>query len=507
MRYVFHNLKYDTAMTALPTNLYRADQCRVLDRLAIEKFSISASILMERAGEAAFNVLQLTWPEANRIAVMCGVGNNAGDGYVIARLAHEQGLNVSVFQVGDADKLPGDALAALQRLLGMDVSPLAYQEQSLSDYDVIVDAMLGTGLSGDVRKNFMLAINAVNQAARPVLAVDVPSGLNADTGMICAAAVRATTTVTFIGVKQGLLTGDAPDYAGRISFDDLSLPAEIYADLEPAALRLDYAERSGYLAPRARTMHKGDCGHVLIVGGNHGMSGAARLAGEAALRSGAGLVSVATRRQHAPLLSSSRPELMCHGVESGEELKQLSNRASVIAIGPGLGSDEWAQSMMAMAVARNLPLVVDADALNLLARVPLQRPDWVLTPHPGEAARLLGMRIDGVQRDRFAAARQLADQFSATVVLKGAGSLVVPADGVPGICSAGNPGMASGGMGDVLTGVIAALIAQGLEPPEAARFGVCLHGEAANLAVRGIGERGLLASDLMAPIRRLANPA
>lgn len=493
-------------MNALPTNLYRADQCRELDRRAIEKFGISASILMERAGAAAFNVLRETWPEARRIAVMCGVGNNAGDGYVIARLAHEQGLKVSVFQVGDADKLPGDALAALQRLLGMDVSPLAYQEQPLTDFDVIVDALLGTGLSGDVRSNFMLAINAVNQAKVPVLAVDVPSGLNADTGMICAAAVRAAATVTFIGVKQGLLTGDAPDYTGRISFNDLSLPAEIYADLEPAAVRLDYAQRAGYLLPRARTAHKGDCGHVLIVGGNVGMSGAVCLTGEAALRTGAGLVSIATRRLHAPLLSSRRPELMCHGVESGEELKELSQRASVIAIGPGLGKDAWAQAMVAMAVARNLPLVVDADALNLLAHVPLQRHNWVLTPHPGEAARLLEMRVDGVQQDRFAAARLLADRFTATVVLKGAGTLVVPAKGEPGICCAGNPGMASGGMGDVLTGIIAALIAQGLELQEAARLGVCLHAEAADLAVRGIGERGLLASDLMGSIRRLANP-
>ncbi|HID48234.1 MAG TPA: NAD(P)H-hydrate dehydratase, partial [Chromatiales bacterium] len=218
-------------------------------------------------------------------------------------------------------------------------------------------------------------------------------------------------------------------------------------------------------------------------------------------------VSIATRREHASQISSSRPELMSHGIESGDALKDLSLRASVIAIGPGLGKDDWAQEMMAMALARNLPLVVDADALNLLAHVPLKRHDWVLTPHPGEAARLLETGVDGVRRDRFAAARQLAERFSATVVLKGAGSLVMPAAGVPGICCAGNPGMASGGMGDVLTGIIAALIGQGLEPLEAARLGVCLHGEAADLAVRGIGERGLLASDLMAPIRRLVNPA
>lgn len=489
-----------------PHNLYRTEQTRELDRLAIEEFGISANILMERAGEAAFNVLRGSWPEARSIAVLCGIGNNAGDGYVLARLAHEQGLEITVYQVGDAGKLQGDALAALQRLLGVDISPVAFEGQALDGFDVIVDALLGTGLRGEVRNPFLLAINAINNSQRPVLALDVPSGLNADTGTVCGMAVKASVTVTFVGMKRGLLTGDAPEYCGRIVFDDLKLPAGIYERVEPAAYCLDYESRQSWLVPRKRTAHKGECGHVLVVGGNHAMPGAVRLAGEGALRSGAGLVSIATREAHAALLPATRPELISYGTESGEALKTHSARAGVIAVGPGLGQDDWAQEMLAIAVARNLPLVMDADALTLLAHIDLHRSDWVLTPHPGEAARLLGCSVQEIQADRFAAIDELVNKYSATVVLKGAGTLVQSPHGKPAVCSAGNPGMASAGMGDVLTGVIAALIGQGLAPQAAAQLGVCLHAEAADLAVRGIGERGLLASDLMAPLRRLVNP-
>jgi NAD(P)H-hydrate epimerase len=237
------------------------------------------------------------------------------------------------------------------------------------------------------------------------------------------------------------------------------------------------------------------------------MTGAARLAGEAALRTGAGLVSIATRKEHAAIISSTRPELMSHGIENGEALKELSARASVIAIGPGLGQDDWAQEMLAMAVARNLPLIVDADALNLLAQIDMQRQHWILTPHPGEAARLLGNTTQAISNDRFAALGRLAEKYIATVVLKGAGTLVQTINDVPGVCGGGNPAMASGGMGDVLTGIIAGLIAQGLELTKATQFAVCLHRKAADLAIRGIGERGLLASDLMPSIRRLVNSA
>ena len=324
--------------------------------------------------------------------------------------------------------------------------------------------------------------------------------------MPCGLAVQADCTITFIGLKQGLLTGEAADYCGHIVFDDLKLAPAVYERIEPAATRMAFTQQLSLLTPRKRSSHKGDFGHVLIVGGNFGMSGAVRLAGEAALRSGAGLVSIATRQDHAAMISSSRPELMCHGIETGEVLKDLSARASVIAIGPGLGQDEWAQELLAMAVARNLPLIVDADALNLLAQIEMQRQRWILTPHPGEAARLLGQTAAAVNADRFAALDQLVEKYSATVVLKGAGTLVQSPNALPAICGGGNPALASGGMGDVLTGIIAGLIAQGLEMVDACQLAVCLHRRAADLATRGIGERGLLATDLMSPIRRLMNP-
>ena len=254
--------------------------------------------------------------------------------------------------------------------------------------------------------------------------------------------------------------------------------------------------------PRKPTDSKGQFGHVLVVGGESGMSGAVRLAGEAAARSGAGLVSVATRTEHAAIISAAVPELMCHGVEGSQSLMPLLHRASVVAIGPGLGQSEWAQTLFGVLLQSHLPMVVDADALNLLAAEPITKDNWILTPHPGEAARLLEQTVDEVQSDRVAAALELQKKYGGVVVLKGAGTVVANSDGIMGICKEGNPGMATGGMGDVLTGVIAGLLAQGVSPDQAARLGVCLHARAGDLAAQE-GQRGLLASDLLPVLRRL----
>lgn len=259
-----------------------------------------------------------------------------------------------------------------------------------------------------------------------------------------------------------------------------------------------------WLPPRARASHKGDYGHVLVVGGDHGMVGAVRLAGEAAARTGSGLVSIATRAAHAAVIAAVRPELMCHGVECARDLRVLLQRASVIAIGPGLGQSAWAHDMLAAVLQMRLPRVVDADALNLLAQEPMQCDHWVLTPHPGEAARLLGMTTKQVQADRLQAAQALQQRYGGVCVLKGAGTLVCTSESVA-ICEAGNPGMASGGMGDVLTGVIAGLLAQGLSLVDAACAGVYIHAKAGDRAAQE-GERGLLASDVMPHLRKLVNP-
>lgn len=494
-----------TGMPSLPYDLYRADQVRELDRLAIETLAIPAITLMEIAGRSAFEALRTKWPEARRIGVFCGTGNNGGDGYVIARLAVEHGLEAVIMQVGESDRLTATAseAAGQAKVVGVPVRPFRSAEQER--FDVIVDAMLGTGLKGPATGPFHDAIVAIEKTGSPVLAIDIPSGLDADTGAVPGVAVRADLTVTFIGLKQGLFTGEGPERAGPVLFEPLGVPDQLREKVPAAARRIDAGSVTELLGPRPRTAHKGNFGHVLVVGGEHGLAGAARMAAEAAARVGAGLVSVATRAGHAPTLGLGRPELMCHGVESAAELKTLLGRASIVAVGPGLGQDRWGREMFDCLLESRLPLVVDADGLNLLASEPARRENWVLTPHPGEAGRLLECSPAEVQENRFAAAASVQASFGGVCLLKGAGSVVVTESDLPTVCTAGNPGMASGGMGDVLTGVIAGLAAQGLDLAKAARAGAALHAAAADRAAAE-GERGMLATDLYPHLRHLVNP-
>ncbi|MGE0371781.1 MAG: NAD(P)H-hydrate dehydratase [Gammaproteobacteria bacterium] len=491
----------------LPLQLYRAAQVRELDRIAIEEHGIPAETLMARAGAAAFRQLRAQWPQAQRIGVVCGTGNNGGDGYVLARLAQEAGLGVAVYAVGDADRLRGAAQQAARSLHEAGVEAAAYTGGALSGHDVVVDALLGTGLDRDIGGAQRAAVEAINAGGAPVLALDVPSGLDADSGRMRGAAVRADLTVCFIGLKQGLFTADGPDCSGRVQYSSLGVPTQVFARIEAAATRFSYQTLAHRLKPRGRGAHKGQHGHVLIIGGDHGMNGAVLLAGKAALRTGAGLVSIATRSAHAALLSLAQPELMCHGVEDAAALEPLIERATVIAVGPGMGRSPWARELLGRVLDQSRPLVVDADALNLLAQDPMRRDDWILTPHPGEAARLLGSAAAKVQDDRFQAVARLQSRYGGAVILKGAGSLVCDPGGAIGLCHGGNPGMAAAGMGDLLTGVAAALVAQGLGFAEAARFATALHAAAGDLAAgEEGGERGLLAGDLLGPIHRLMNP-
>ncbi|VAW86258.1 NAD(P)H-hydrate epimerase / ADP-dependent (S)-NAD(P)H-hydrate dehydratase [hydrothermal vent metagenome] len=491
-------------MSLLPHTLYRAAAVRELERIAIEAFSIPGIELMTRAGEAAFAALSSRWPQARRIAVICGGGNNGGDGFVIARLAQVAGLEVSVALLVDVNSLQGDARLAYEAMVTVDIEVQPMSDHLLANADVIVDAMLGTGLNRHVAGRWRDAIVALNAASAPVLTIDIPSGLNADSGTAMGVAVQAEVTISFIGLKQGMLTADGPECCGDILFDDLEVPQMAYEKVAPAASRIDSERLSGLLPRRVRSAHKGDCGHVLLIGGAPGMSGAIQLAGEAALRCGAGRVSIATASEHAAILNQSRPELMVHAVADAAALRLLMNSADVIAIGPGLSTSTWGMAMLDTVLTSDAPLVVDADALNLLAVEPFMRDDWVLTPHPGEAARLLNMSTSQIQVDRFCAIDALQRQYGGVVVLKGAGTLVVDQDGTVSLCDVGNPGMASGGMGDVLTGVISGLIAQGLNLSDAARCGVWLHASAADRAALA-GERGLLASDLMPHLRALVN--
>jgi NAD(P)H-hydrate epimerase len=400
--------------------------------------------------------------------------------------------------------LSGDARRAREDWLDSDGGEQKYTEFDRHAFDVVVDALLGTGIDRAVTGEWSAAIETVNDSALPVVAVDLPSGINADSGAVMGVAVRADATVSFIGLKQGLLTGAAPEQRGRLYFNSLSVPEAVYQASHPITLRLERKTLLLALSPRPRTAHKGDFGHVLIVGGDEGMSGAALLAAQAALRSGAGLVSVATHPQHAAVLNLGQPELMVHPMLEARALRGLLQRATVVVIGPGLGKGDWGAALLAEVLASGLPCVIDADALNLLAEEDVQLPaESVLTPHPGEAARLLGVSSGEVQRDRYIHAETLHDRWQAVCVLKGAGTVVADATGTS-VCAAGNPGMASGGMGDLLSGVIGALIAQGLSAAEAARLGVCVHAEAGDLAARE-GERGLVASDLLAFLRPLLN--
>ncbi len=482
-------------------NLYRADQVRELDRIAIEQFAIPGFELMSRAGCAAFRALRARWPEIRRIAVLCGTGNNGGDGFVLARKALEEGLDVTVYQVGDPARVTGDALRARELAERTGVGPRPWQGNLPDGGELLVDALLGTGLSGTVREPWAQVVEAINSSGLPVVALDIPSGLDADSGAPLGSAVRARLTVSFIALKQGLFSGEGPELCGEVRLEGLDVPSQVYRKIEPSARLL---EGETALPPRRRTAHKGDFGHLLVVGGERGMSGAVRLAGEAALRCGAGLVSIATRRSHATLLNLSRPELMCHGVEQPAELRPLLERATAVVIGPGLGRQRWGERLLEEVLDSRLPLVVDADALNLLAGTPQRRDGWILTPHPGEAGRMLGSSAAQIQADRFTALRELQRRFGGVVVLKGAGTLILAPDSIPDLCSAGNPGMASGGMGDVLSGVIGALLVQRTALAEAARHGVLLHARAADRAACG-GERGLLAADLMPHLRRLVN--
>mgnify|MGYP001822297974 FL=1 len=490
--------------TSLP--LYTAAQVRELDRLAIEEAGIPGYTLMTRAGEACWSVIKQCWPDANTLSVFCGAGNNGGDGFVIARLALRANWRVQVYQLGDAARLSADARQA--RVAFTDAGGVVrdYVEGAAIDDELVVDALLGTGVDRPVDGLWRSAIQTINASGRPVLAVDIPSGLQSDTGALAGVATVATHTVTFIGRKTGLYTGLAAEHCGEIHFADLAVPDSVMAQVEARAQLRAAVHPAALFAPRRRAAHKGDFGHVLIIGGDHGMNGAVRLAGEAALRTGAGLVSVATRPEHAALIAAACPELMCHGVSELRQLRPLLDKASVILVGPGLGRSGWARSLLAAVLQTQRPRVMDADALNGLAGQPQPFTRQVLTPHPGEAARLLGRTTADIQADRLQAARDITHEYGGTTVVKGAGTVIQPGAGKPVVCAAGNPGMATAGSGDVLSGVIAALIAQGLDVDAAAVAGVCVHAQAGDLAARA-GERGLIARDIIASLRTVVNAA
>ena len=459
--------------------------------------------LMRRAGLSAWRELLACWPAARELLVVCGPGNNGGDGYLLGANALASGRPVQVIALAP----PSSPLAARAReryeSLGGGVA--SFDGAALPPADVIVDALFGIGLDRAPQGAAAELIDAINRHAAPVIALDVPSGLDASRGSAAGAVVRAARTIEFIGPKQGLRTGDALDACGALACADLG--AAQWRDAQRVASYLASSEHlANWLPPRLRNGHKGLHGRVLCIGGDTGMGGAVLLCAEAALRSGAGLVDVATRAAHVAALLARRPEAMARACECADDMHEALVAADCIAIGPGLGQGAWGEALLRRAIASGKPLVLDADALNLVAAHRLALPaEAVITPHPGEAARLLGTDTRQVQRDRFDAVCALVRQLGCAVVLKGAGTLVAAPGQEPVVIEAGNPGMGVGGMGDLLTGVIAALRAQGLGAFDAAVCGALLHSVAGDAAAAE-GERGLLPGDLLPWLRRHANP-
>jgi len=479
--------------------------CDVAAVRALERGAGDAP-LMERAGTAAAEMARLLAPRtADPIAIFAGPGNNGGDGFVVARRLHEWGYTVHAVFDADPARLPRDARRAFDRWIAAG-GTTATTTPALTGCALIVDALFGIGLGRAIEGTYAERIGAINRAGVPVLALDIPSGLDADTGAVNGAVVEATHTATFIALKPGLLTGDGVDYAGRVSLDDLGIDARA-GDIACGSL-VEWKTARRWLRPRRRNSHKGSFGTLAVVGGASGMAGAALLAGRGALHAGAGKVMLGLVADIPFPVDVTQPELM---LRTADEI--LRGDPTVLVAGPGLGQSRHAADVLGRVLSRPLPLVLDADALNLLAlepalaaRVTGRKEPTLLTPHPAEAARLLQTSTGVVQANRLAAAKELAARFRASVALKGAGTVCAAPDGTWSINASGNPGLASGGTGDVLAGVAGAFLATGLEPMRALQAAVCAHGAAGDLLVsEGVGPVGLTASELAPAVRRLLN--
>jgi len=493
-----------------------ADEMRALDRWTIEHGTAGA-VLMERAGEGAARVLRarLGRPRGP-VVVVCGRGNNGGDGFVIARHLRRARIPVEVWLAAIPEEVREDAagmLAAWRRgrnALHDLTTPGRVEALAgrLGKAAVVVDALLGTGLNAPVTGLAAAVIETVNRwseaAGRAVLAVDIASGLSADSGRPLGAAIRATTTATFGHAKIGQVVYPGVDYTGTLDVVDIGIPSAALAAVQPRTSLLEAAEVGRLLPVRPRDAHKGTFGHVLVIGGSRGKTGAALLAGEGAARAGAGLTTLAVPATLQPAFEGRVRELMTVAVPNAGDVGSLVRGRAAVVCGPGLGVTDETRALVAEVVRRtSVPLVLDADGLNVVAGTGIlgeRRAPTVVTPHPGEMARLLGCDTAEVQADRLGAARRLARAEGAIVVLKGARTVVAAPDGGAAISPTGNPGMASGGTGDVLAGILGALLGQGLPPFDAAVLGVFVHGAAGDRVAARQGEVGLLAGDLLAEL-------
>lgn len=481
-------------------SVFSAEQVKQAEISAVEDNDISLFNLVERAASAVFEQLQSIEIPTKSVLILAGHGNNGADAYTTAAMLIRAGWSVCL--QASAAKRPSEELErAIAEFEEAGGHSSAFNIEQITQANVIVDGLLGTGVKGVLSQELLFIINAVNNSSAWVLSLDVPSGIEPDTGIATQVAIEANMTLTFGAIKQGLLTSQARHCCGELILADIGLSPYLP---QSNVKKLVSADLPKIFKPRRRDSHKGDSGKVTVIGGDFGMSGAVRLASESSLRSGAGLVTVISRPEHQVVVCSTRPELMFWGCELVDmEVYLKLGWADVLVIGPGLGIADWGYNLLKAVDLAEKPSVIDADALNLLVQFPLTSKNWVLTPHPGEAARLLGVSIAEIERDRFNAVRQLHAKYGGVIVLKGAGTLIY--DGNECIVApVGNPGLASGGCGDVLSGIIGALMAQGYDNMQAASLAVVIHGDAADLAAKE-GERGMLASDLMPYIHQLVN--
>jgi len=499
---------------------------RRIDKEAIEEIGIPGRDLMEKAGEGVAAKVRDLLPEEGMhpfVVLIAGKGNNGGDALVAARLLHQEGIKTRTFLLAKEEELKGDAALNLSRLkeAGAPLIELGGDEdlktlfEYLSQSAVVVDGIFGTGFKGEVRGPAAEVIKAVNETPARLVAVDIPSGLEGESGKVEGEAVRVDWTVTMGLPKTGLVRGKGLDYSGRICVMDIGFPPDLIDEVSSEIEMIDPQELRGLLPPRRPVSHKGDYGHVLVLAGSPGFTGAAALTSVSALRAGAGLVTLGVPESLNPILETKCTELMtlplpetAQGTFSPEakgKIMEFCARATVVALGPGLSRNEETGGLVKKLVKEcPLPMVIDADGLNLLAGdvsvLTAARSPLILTPHPGEMVRLTGMAKEELLKDREKAARDFAEKYNVTLVLKGAGTLIAPPSGPLWINLTGNPGMASGGTGDVLTGLIAGFLGQGLSPLDAARLGVYLHGAAGDRAAKKVGRISLIATDLLAEV-------
>ncbi len=507
-------------MSSLPHHIFSTQEIRVIEQNHAATHKGHCFDLMERAGRTVFEEMRKVNSRPSMVYVLAGKGNNGGDGYIVAAYLMRHHIPFRIFAT-DKPRENSEAFAACSYFIKLggkveyELPDLIEEANNGNSPDIVIDALLGTGLNTEPRETYVEWINFINSTRAYIIAVDVPSGVNANTGHVYHACVTANKTVCMLGLKSGLVTGDAVDYVGEIVCNSLGVDVNYFhgqclSDEKSGASYLpvylnSYEDIIADLPVRLLSDHKGRAGRLLVIGGSHGYGGSIAICGQGALRAGAGLVKVATAHTNVGSLNAARPELMTVDFEDLDAVAEAIEWTDVIALGPGLGTDEHAIKLLDMVISSEKAMVLDADALNIMSTRELQvLPNSIMTPHPGEAARLLGCSIADINADRYKAVYELQQRCGGTVLLKGAGTLVCDGNKIF-IIREGSPTMASGGMGDLLTGIIAALRAEGLTASRATICGAAVHGRAGRLSGDYTGEVGCLACDLLPYVRYLVS--